>query len=88
MKRAAWKLKGDLNNIILATGDFNSPFHQAQDMYLSDKIKCKAISAYIQALYALHDYKHIVEIVEDLRQIEANQKVEATSTSQNPPPIS
>jgi Flp pilus assembly protein TadD len=71
MKHAVWDLKNNLTNIVLNKRDFNAALHEARDMYFSNKTNCENIQIYVRALYALHDHDRIVEIVEDLREIEA-----------------
>jgi tetratricopeptide (TPR) repeat protein len=84
MPFAESKLKSDLTKILLAKGDFNAALDQALDMYSSRKTDRNAISRCIQALYGLHDYNRIVEIIQDLRHIEALRKLEARSPSWKP----
>ena len=70
MEYAVSDLKGNLTKIILAKRDFNAALDQPQDTYSPNPTNYDAISGYIQALYALHDYDGIVKTVEDLRESE------------------
>jgi hypothetical protein len=63
-------MQSDLTKMLLAKMDFTKVFEQTKNVYCSDPMNPRAIGGHIQAMYALHDYDGIVQMMETLRKAE------------------